>query len=490
MKPKINIFWFKRDLRLYDNEALNAILKSDFPILLIYIFEPSLYCDEHYSLRHWRFVYQSLLDLNIELKKIETEIHIAYSEVESVYKRIQEKFQIQSVYSTQETGLEITYNRDREFSAFCKSNNILWKEFQNGGAIRGLKNRDTWRKQWYSYMSKPVRNQILKHTDFIDFKLPNTISLPLSTVKTFDKNNVFQYGGRSEGVKWVESFFNERLQYYSDYISKPELSRIGCSRLSPYFAWGCLSIREVYQRCVVLKTASKYKRQLSAFMSRLRWQAHFIQKFEMEPRIEFEAFNKGYLDLEQPLNKNYLRAWKTGTTGFPLVDASLRAVAETGYLNFRMRTMCTSFLVHLMFQHFTTGSAWLARQFLDFEPGIHYAQFQMQAGFTATNTLRIYNPTKNAKDHDPDAVFIKKWVPELSDLPTDLAIEPWNISDMEQNLYGFDYGNDYPKRILDYSEKRKFALQELYGKRKENLTKKEKQRILKVHTLKRNYLKK
>jgi len=326
----------------------------------------------------------------------------------------------------------------------------------------------------------------LENAKFLNSKTPELDS-NLPQKLRFTNRHDMQIGGRAEGLTWMNSFFEERLAFYSEYISKPEKARYGCSRLSPYFAWGCISIKEVYQKSIALKKLSPYKKQLNAFISRLRWQAHFIQKFEMEPRIEFEAFNKGYLDIEQPVNKTYVNAWKDGKTGYPLVDASLRAVKETGYLNFRMRSMSVSFLVHHLFQHFSTGSAWLARQFLDFEPGIHYAQFQMQAGFTGTNTIRIYNPTKNALDHDSEAVFIKKYIPELRELPTEFAIEPWKLTAMEETLYNFKLGVDYPERIVDIRETRKLALAKLYAKRKEPLTITEKDRILKVHTLKRRF---
>ena len=483
----INVFWFKRDLRLYDNDALKAVLSKKLPILLIYIYEPSLFANSHYSERHWRFIYQSIADLNIELKKYNAEVVSVFSEVIPFFEKLIKDFKINAIYSTEETGIQLTYQRDIQFDSFTKKSNIEWKQFRNGGVIRGLKNRDTWRKEWYGYMSASIFKPEIEQSEIISIDIPEALKLPSLHIETYSKNSNFQNGGRTEGLKWADSFFNERLQFYSEYISKPELSRLGCSRLSPYFAWGCISVREIYQRSVLKRKEGKYKKQLSAFMSRLRWQAHFIQKFEMEPRIEFEAFNKGYMTLAQPINENFVEAWKNGQTGFPLVDAAMRAVAATGYLNFRMRTMSVSFLVHLMFQHFTTGSEWLARQFLDFEPGIHYAQFQMQAGFTATNTIRIYNPTKNAKDHDPEAVFIKKWVPELSHLPTKLAIEPWSITPMEEVLYNFKIGDNYPPRILDISQCRKQALNKLYGKRKEELTKTEKQRILDVHTLKRRF---
>jgi deoxyribodipyrimidine photo-lyase len=263
------------------------------------------------------------------------------------------------------------------------------------------------------------------------------------------------------------------------------MSRFGCSRLSPYISWGNLSIRQLYQRAKKEKETSTHKKSLRAFNSRLRWQSHFIQKFEQEPRMEFEAINKGYLNLAQPVNEEFVNAWKNGTTGYPLVDASMRAVKQTGYINFRMRCLVTSFLCHHLFQHFRTGSEFLAAQFLDWEPGIHYGQFQMQAGLTGTNTLRIYNPTKGAHDHDPDAIFIKHYVEELKDLPARYAIEPWLLDEELNEFTSFNYGVDYPKRIVDITETRKEAMQKIYVMRKNPLTQSEKKRILDMHSMKR-----
>ncbi|WP_241480023.1 cryptochrome/deoxyribodipyrimidine photo-lyase family protein [Kordia jejudonensis] len=487
MMEVINVYWFKRDFRLYDNKAFNEALNADAPVLLIYIIEPSLIADAHYSERHWRFVKESIDDLNVELTTYNTSIQVFYGEVIDVFQKISKIYTITKVFSTQEIGIDITYKRDIEFSSYCLENSIIWHEFQNGGVVRGLRNRDSWRRLWYQYMEEAIVEPVFTHIEFVNAEFTEDIVMGFPTYWKFDNSHTMQVGGRTSGLLWMESFFNERLAFYSDYISKPEMARYGCSRLSPYIAWGCLSVREIYQRCIAEKKSSTSKKQLNAFMSRLRWQAHFIQKFEMEPRIEFEAFNKGYLDLAQPMNSEFLEAWKTGTTGYPLVDASIRAVTQTGYLNFRMRSMCVSFLVHHLFQHFSTGSKWLARQFLDFEPGIHYAQFQMQSGFTATNTIRIYNPTKNALDYDPEAIFIKKFVPELRDLPVDFAIQPWKMTSMEEMLYNFELGKSYPHRIVDISETRKEALKKLYGKRKDPLTKTEKERILKMHTLKKRF---
>lgn len=483
-KKSINVLWFKRDLRLVDHAALAEACQSPLPLLMVYLCEPFIWKDHHYDVRHLNFVRESLRDMKLALSSKGSGFLCLESETLPFFAYLDRNFKIETVFSTQETGLDITYQRDIAFADFCDQRAILWREFQNNGVLRGLKNRNGWRKAWYEYMKAPLSVCNLEGITTLEASDLLGICSEFKCLSLITVENQFQKGGRSEGLSWADSFFNDRIANYSDFISKPENSREGCSRLSPYFAWGNLSIREIYQRALEVKKTSVYKRQLNSFMSRLRWQSHFIQKFEMEPRMEFEAVNRAFLSLEQPLNEIYVGAWKTGLTGYPLVDASLRCVAETGYINFRMRAMVTSFLTHHLFQHFRTGSAWLARQFLDFEAGIHYGQMQMQAGFTGTNTVRVYNPTKNALEHDAEAIFIKKYVPELRPLPKHLAIEPWKITDMEAEMYAFQYGNDYPRRIVDIQETRKNAVEKLYGQRKSERGRSERKRILDTHTIK------
>jgi deoxyribodipyrimidine photo-lyase len=233
------------------------------------------------DVRHWRFIYESIQDLNKKLQPFNAKIYFFHNEVKTVFLELIQNFEVKSVFSHQEIGNKVTYDRDVDMKAFFDSNDIVWKEFQMHGVIRKLKSRQNWDKRWEQVMRNTPK--IIKESDLntieLDSDFYNQIKgADLSTEITTPNKN-FQQGGEYLAWRYLDSFVKERYINYSKHISKPALSRKGCSRLSPYLTYGNISMRMIYQYTNQHYEASKNKRAILNFVSRLHWHCHFIQKF-------------------------------------------------------------------------------------------------------------------------------------------------------------------------------------------------------------------
>ena len=198
--------------------------------------------------------------------------------------------------------------------------------------------------------------------------------------------------------------------------------------------------------------------------------------------MEWESVNRGGLDVFFIEDAERIERWKTGQTGVPMVDACMRSLCQTGYLNFRMRAMLVSYATHVLRLPWKSISAHLAKQFLDFEPGIHYPQLQMQAGVTGINTVRIYNPVKQGQEQDPQGLFVAEWVPEVGHLPVPLRHSPWKATELELDALG---GLTYPTPMTDLEEAMRTARKALYQAKPRPEARQEAQRILAMHVQQR-----
>lgn len=327
-----------------------------------------------------------------------------------------------------------------------------------------------------------------------------------------------QRGGSAEAHKVLRSFLIRRGRWYRSQLSSPITAASSCSRLSPHLAWGSLSVRQVHRACtsrlamlsemktLPLAEVTGWREAIDGFLQRIRWRAHNMQKFEATPESELHNLVRGYdalrrlggpvphaaeastsapdlkvtieddgnatrsavtdtdvvtqaivrPDADTAEEDRLFAAWRCGKTGYPLVDACMRCLDQTGWLNFRMRCLVVSFACYHLWLHWRRPAAWLAQRFVDFEPGIHFSQVQMQAGTAEFVEMRVYNPTKQAIDQDPKGVFIRQWLPELRHVPLQFVHEPSRMPPVTQRevgcVIGTAPGASYPPPVVEHKE--------------------------------------
>lgn len=462
----MQIVWFKRDLRVQDHRVL-ALAAQQGAVLPLYVVEPGLWQQPDMSARQWAFLEESLTELRADLGACGQPLIVRTGDAVAVLAELYRAQKITALWSHEETGNGWTYERDKRVAAWCRERGLAWHELRNHGVQRRLATRNGWAKNWDRFMAEPLT------------KVPALAPVPLDlgTIPAGRDLGLIpdacperQRGGRRSGQERLTSFLEVRGEGYRRAMSSPLTGASACSRLSPHLAWGTLSMREVAKatwarqralQAAAPREAGQWKEALTSFNGRLHWHCHFIQKLEDEPRLEFENLHRGYDGIRPSApDLTRLEPWARGETGLPFLDACMRSLRATGWLNFRMRAMVMATAsYHLWLDWRATGPV-LARMFTDYEPGIHWSQVQMQSGTTGINTVRIYNPVKQGLDQDPTGAFTRKWVPELAEIPDRHLQEPWKAENAAQVL-----GRAYPAPIIDHLVAAKYARERIWGLR-------------------------
>ena len=481
----INVMWFRNDLRTEDNEALYNALKSD-SLILLYVIDQEFLNNETTSPFHLRFIKDSLTDLENSLKnKLDASLNIYCGNTVEIFKNLISKYEISCIYSHRTFKESYIKKVDDDCDALFRYKNIHWKKFDQFGIQLTNRNRSTWSYEWKKFMSKKYTDYTSSNCEFIKDYRYRVENIKTNGICT---DNV-QKGGAKFAQCNLSSFLSDRGEFYRSQMSSPITAETSCSRLSPHIAFGTISLKRIYQETIkTIETSDReYKKSLMSFKSRLAWHCHFIQKYYDEPSIESSNLNRAYDGLrENSFNEKLFLAWKSGMTGFPFIDACMRYLKNTGWINFRMRAMLVSFASYQLWLDWRITSKYLARLFTDYEPGIHYSQVQMQSGTTGINTIRIYNPIKQSLDHDPNGNFIKEWVPELREVPDNHIHQPWMMSPIEMKFIEYKRGISYPEPLVDNVLSTQLAKDRIWSVKKTNKAKELSKIIIQKHASNKN----
>lgn len=474
------LVWFKRDLRVHDHAPLRTAQSFD-SVVAIFVIEPEWLQSAECDASHVETTLVCLEELRQALALRGVPLLVKVGSVLPVFMALRQDYAFTHLLSHEETGPGWSYTRDVQVGRWCAGHRVHWQEFSQTGVVRRLRSRQGWAGRWQARMDAPLHRlqggfntaQPLVSGGMLD-DLPTLAALGMAP-----HQKTLQPAGERAARQTLKSFIQGRGRDYRRSMSSPLTAEDGCSRLSPHLAFGTLSLRTVHQATVVSMAQTQDRSLaygLKGFSSRLRWHCHFMQKLESEPAIEFQNFSRACDGLRPgdvlggapPFDEEddaRFQSWCAGRTGYPMVDACMRSLVATGWLNFRMRAMLVSFASNHLWLHWRDTGIFLARQFLDFEPGIHWSQMQMQSGTTGINTLRMYSPTKQAQDHDPHGVFIRRWVPELARVPLPYLAAPWTMDIAVQHMAGCLIGHDYPAPVVDDKTAMKAAKDRMYGLR-------------------------
>lgn len=405
---KISIFWFRRDLRLHDNVALFNALKSGEKVLPIFIFDTSILDKLPKNDARVSFIIKELRSMNEHLKSFDASIDILHGKPIEVFESLIKKYQIASVFTNQDYE-PYAIRRDQEILELLKSENINFNSFKDQVIFE--KNEITKKDGnpyvvYTPYSKKWI--EAYEQINHIHYSSEDLLS-QLYTQSKAKELTLEELGFEETNTPIKNYIFNSRIiNEYEETRNFPALDNT--SKLGPHLRFGTVSVRQMVSRAE--------EQENKTFLKELIWREFFMQILWHFPHTHKDSFKPKYDRIIWRNNEDDFKRWCNGTTGYPMVDAGMRQLNNTGFMHNRVRMLVGSFLCKHLLIDWRWGEAYFAEKLHDYEMSSNVGNWQWVAGtgVDASPYFRIFNPTSQIKKFDKDFSYIRKWVPDFQEL--------------------------------------------------------------------------
>ena len=461
--PNPNIFWFRRDLRLDDNAALFHALKAGKAVRCLFVFDREILDRLAVDDRRIDFIWQSVAALRQELKRFGSDLHVVHGRALDVLPALAQQWQASCVFA----------NRDYEPSARARDQHVAEQLAQQGSQLLLFKDQVifetdeilTTTHRPYTVFT-PYKNAWMKKVDaFYMQAYPSrqylqqldkwSTTAPPSLEQLGFNAGLSRLQGGSDAAHQLFTDFSERITHYKAWRDYPATK--GVSYLSTHLRFGTISIRKLVQFASLQGGEGA-----ECWLGELIWRDFYQQLLWHFPTVAELSFKQEYRHLVFENREEWLAAWQEGRTGYPIVDAAMRQLNQSGYMHNRLRMITASFLVKDLLIDWRKGEAYFAAKLLDFDLAANNGGWQWAAstGCDAQPYFRIFNPVTQSAKFDPEGKFIRRYLPELAQLNSKDIHAPWLAKNPPM---GFQLGRDYPHPLVDHAEQRQKALM-LFGK--------------------------
>ena len=465
MKSNPAIVWLRQDFRILRNEALSFATNNHANVSVIYIFKKKKFDNKREAQKWW--IYESLKNFKSDLEKYNVNLEIASLDT---YQDFFEKYSKKNLSFYWNKIYEPDYiNFDRKISKFLKNKNVSYKIFKGNilNEYQEVTKKDNtpfkvfthfWNTAEPIYIKKEFRKKISLKKSLKKIKIletSNKLETILPKKKWFKKFHNYWTPSEKKGLEILNNFVENQIMNYGENRDIPGV--FGTSRISPYLANGQINVETAWDVCENIKSKSRGYRK---YINELGWREFSHSLINYFPSMLKGNLRKEFDNFPWVKNNQHLVAWKKGFTGYPIVDAGMRELNETGWMHNRVRMITGSFLVKHLRIHWMEGEKYFRNCLLDFNEANNVSGWQWVAGCGADAApyFRIFNPVLQGEKFDKDGEYVKKWVPELKNAPVKFIHKPWEMTKEIQESYKILIGIDYPKPIVNHANARQEAL--------------------------------